>query len=82
MNVFYLVLCCIHICLHDVIEKKAFGDNDDSIYCGKCNLWLHIKCNNLNFIDYQYLTENDDPWFCLKCNSELFPFGTLSNKKI
>ena len=41
---------------------------------------MHIKCNNLNFIDYQYLNGNDDPWFCLKCNTELFPFGTLNNK--
>ena len=41
---------------------------------------MHVKCNNLNFLDYQYLNGNDDPWFCLKCNTELFPFGTLINK--
>ena len=44
------------------------------------NSWVRIKCNILNFIDYQYLNGNDDPWFSLKCNSELFPFGTLNNK--
>ena len=60
------------------ICTKAIGGNDNSIYCDKCNLWFHIKCNNLNFIDYQYLNGNDDPWFCLKCNSEIYPFGTLS----
>ena len=49
-----------------------------TIYCDK--LWVYIKCNNLNFLDYQYLNENDDLWFCLKCNTELFPFGTLNNK--
>ena len=43
--------------------------------------WVHIKCNNLNYVDNKYLSENDDPWFCLKCNSQLFPFGTLDNKK-
>ena len=59
---------------------KVIRDNDNSIYCDKCNLWGHIKCNNLSFIDYQYLNGNDDSWFCLKYNSELFPFGTLSNK--
>ena len=58
---------------------KTIGDNDNSLYCDKCNLWVHIKCN-LNFIDCQYLNGNDDPWFCLKCNTELFPFGTLNNK--
>ena len=42
---------------------------------------MHIKCNNLNFIDYQCLKGNNDPWFCLKFNSALFSFGTLNNKK-
>ena len=45
--------------------------------CDESNLWVHIKCNNLNFINYQYLNGNDDPWYCLKCNTEFFPFGTL-----
>ena len=62
------------------ICTKAIGDNDDSLYCDRCNLWLYTKCKNLNFIDYQYLNGNDDPWFSLRCNSELFPFGTLNNK--
>ena len=60
---------------------KATGDKEDSIYCGECNLCVHIKCNNLNYIDYKYLSENGYPWFFLKCNSQLFPFGTLDNKK-
>ena len=61
---------------------KATGDKEDSIYCDKCNLWVHIKCNNLNYIDFKYLSGNGDPWFCLKCNSQLFPFGALSNKNV
>ena len=43
---------------------------------------MHIKCINLNFIDYLYLHGNDDPWFCIRCNSELFPFGTLNSSNI
>ena len=43
---------------------------------------MHIKCINLNVLDYQYLHGNDDPWFCLKCNTELFPFRTLNNKTL
>ena len=50
------------------ICTKTVDDNDSSIYCDKCNLWVHIKCNNLNFLDYQYLDGNDDPWFCLSSN--------------
>ena len=48
--------------------------------CDTCNLWVHIKCNNLSFIDYQYLNGNDKPWLSLRCNSKLFSFGTLNNK--
>ena len=44
---------------------KCTGDKEDSIYSYKCNLWVHIKCNNLNYIDYKYLTGNGNPWFCL-----------------
>ena len=62
------------------MSTKTLDDDDNSIYCDKCNLWVYIKCSNLNFLDYQYLNGNDDPWFCLKCNTELFPFGTLNNK--
>ena len=39
---------------------KAIGDKEDSIYCDKCNLWVHIKCNNLNYIDYKYLSGYGD----------------------
>ena len=62
------------------ICTKTIGDNDDSIYCDNCKLWVHIKCNNVDFIDYQYLNGNDDLWSCLKCNSEFYPFGTSNNK--
>ena len=60
---------------------KAIGDEEGSIYCDKCNLWVYIKCNNLNYVDYKYFSGNGDHWFYLKCNSQLFPFGTLGNKK-
>ena len=63
------------------ICTKTISDNDDSLYCDNYNLWVHIKRNNQNFIDYQYFNGNDDPWFCLKCNREFYSFGTLNNKK-
>ena len=42
------------------ICTKPIEDNDSSIYCDKCNLWVHNKCNNVNFIDKQSLNGNDD----------------------
>ena len=43
---------------------KSTDDKNDSIYFDKCNLWVHIECKNLNYINYKYLTPGD-PWFCL-----------------
>ena len=64
------------------ICTKTVDDNDNSIYCDKGSLWVHIKGNNPNVIDYQYRNGNDDPCFCLKCNTELFQSNikTLNNK--
>ena len=48
--------------------------------CDICQSWVHIKCNKLNHIDYKYLQGSYEPWYCLSCCSEIFPFGTLTNK--
>ena len=42
--------------------------------------WVHIKCNDLNYIDYKFLQNSNDPWFCISCCSEIFPFSTVKNK--
>ena len=42
-----------------------------------CKLWVHNKCNNLNYVDYQYLLGSNDPWCCLNCNSEIYALGKL-----
>ena len=44
------------------------------------NFWVHIKYNNLNFIDYKYLQGNNDPWFCVTCSSSRFPFNCLNKR--
>ena len=64
------------------IYVKGIGDKDDSIYSDKCNLGVHIKHNNLNYMGYKYLSGNGDPWFCHKCNSQLFLFRTLDNRNL
>ena len=30
---------------------KNVSDNDNAILCDLCQVWVHIKCNDLNFID-------------------------------
>ena len=39
-----------------------------------------MKCNNLNNVDYKYLQRSNDPSFSISCYTEIFPFGTLTNK--
>ena len=62
------------ICENDVI------DCDQSIQCNLSNFWVHIKCNNLTYIDYKFLQKSNDPWFCISCCSDIFPFNSLKNK--
>ena len=49
--------------------------------CGLCELWIHIKCNKLNYLDYRYLQNCDESWYCIDCCSTIFPFNSLSNNK-
>ena len=30
------------------IRLKPVANNHQAIKCGKCNLWIHIKCNKIN----------------------------------
>ena len=43
-------------------------------------LWVHIKYNNLKYVDYQYLLGCNDPWYCLNCNSEIYALGYLNKQ--
>ena len=37
------------------ICAKNVHDKDKAVQCDLCELWIHIKCNNLNYLDYRYL---------------------------
>ena len=64
---------------------KSVKNNQRSIYCDNCHLWIHKKCEGLTDTEYQKLDGEDDdiPYSCLICRiremSETFPFGLLSN---
>ena len=70
-----------HLIFPCKICDKNINDKDHAIQCDICNFWVHIKCNNLNYIDYKYLQGNNDPWYCITCSSSIFPFNCLNNKK-
>ena len=63
------------------ICTKNVHDKDKAVQCDLCELWIHIKCNNLNYLDYRYLQNCDESWYCIDCCSTIFPFNSLSNNK-
>ena len=60
---------------------KNVSENVKAVQCDLCELWVHIKCNNLNCLDYRYLQNSNEPWYCIECCSTIFPFNSLSSKK-
>ena len=63
------------------ICAKNVQDKDKAVQCDLCELRIHIKCNNLNYLDYTYLQNRDESWLCIKCFSTIFPSNSLSATK-
>ena len=63
------------------ICAKTVHDKDKAVQCDLCELWIHIKCNKLNYLDYRYLQNCDESWYCIDYCSTIFPFNSLSNNK-
>ena len=44
-------------------------EDEDSICCDSCNLWVHLECTELTKAQFSYLSENTSaPYFCTKCS--------------
>ena len=57
-------------------------NNHLAIECSNCNLWSHIKCNNISRKQYKFYQENaDEIFFCLKCLEEEIPFTKLNDNE-
>ena len=54
----------------------------NSITCAQCFKPIHLKCNNLNFVDGQLIKNSDSSWFCLYYSNKIFPFTNITNKKL
>ena len=63
------------------MRKKKVSENVKAVPCDLCELWVHIKCNNLNYLDYRYLQNSNESWYCIECCSTIFPFNSLSSNK-
>ena len=63
------------------ICAKNVYDKSKDVQCDLCDLRIHIKCNNLNYLDYRHLQNCDESWYCIECCSTIFPFNSLSSNK-
>ena len=63
------------------ICAKNIQDKDKSVQCDLYELWIHIKCNNFNYLDYRYYQNCDESWFWIECCSTIFPFNSLSSNR-
>ena len=60
---------------------KPVATNHKSIKCDKCDIWIHIECNQINKQTYEILKKDNSQWFCIVCMKELFPFSNLNDKE-
>ena len=63
------------------ICAKNVHDKDKDLQYDLCELWIHINCNKLNYLDYRYLQKCDESWYCIDSCSSIFPFNSLSSNK-
>ena len=63
------------------ICAKNVNGKDKAVQCDLCELWIHIKCNNLNYLDYRYLQNCGESWYCIECCNTIFPFNSPSSNK-
>ena len=61
-----IVFCgvCDNVLLesHEISEKEE--QNFNSVQCNSCQLWYHLKCENLSVTEAENLPEK---WLCASC---------------
>ena len=75
-NINHPIFLC-RICAKNVHDKDKVVQQCANL----CKLLIHIKCNNVNYLDYRYLQNCDESWYCTECCSTIFPFNSLSGNK-
>ena len=62
-----------------ICAKNVHQDKNKVVQCNLCELWIHIKCNNLNYLDCSRYLQNCDEssWYCIECCSTIFPFLSI-----
>ena len=63
-----------------LVYKNSVLNQHKPICCAHCNQWVHIKCNNLNDLDYNLLKSKNENWYCILCTPEILPFWQINEK--
>ena len=63
------------------ICAKTVHDKNKAVQCDLCELWIHVKCNNLKYLDYKCLQDCDESWYCIECWRIIFHFNSFSSSK-
>ena len=61
---------------------KAVEKNRSAVCCDGCNLWVHIRCNNLTKFCYRKMQTSQEPWYCKNCIKQILPFSELSDSQL
>ena len=54
-------------------------DDDKSVQCDLCDLWIHINCAEINHQKYEKPKKDPLAWYCVDCTTEI-SFSDLSSK--
>ena len=66
------------------ICAKIVHDKDKAVQCDLSELWIYIKCNNLNYLHYRYHQNCDESWYSIAQNlaAKCFLSALSSNKNV
>ena len=64
------------------ICQKPVAKNYQATQCDSCNIWIHIKCNEINLQTYKHLQKSNAEWYCIKCFANIIPFTKLSHQQL
>ena len=62
------------------VYLKTVKRSNMAILCDHCDNWIHIKCNNLDKLDYEMLKSTVVPCFCISFTSNILPFCNRHGK--
>ena len=60
--------------------EKSVLSQHKAICCDHCNQQAHIKCNNLNDLDFNLLKSKNENWYCMICIPKILPFCQINEK--